>query len=238
MAAGQLPTWDGTIPHARELQGVLAKRVELRDGFAKPLRTVAGFVAAPEEDGAGTCAAAVLFDADTLEPIEEQVAHVRNSIGYVPGLLSFLAMPALQRALAMLSRPPDLALVDGHGIAHPQRFGIAAHFGVVTDLPTIGIAPKPLLGTAASLHQIRGAYTPLREHGQQIGWLLRSKPQASPVVVSPGHRVAMASAADLCMRFTRDEREPEPVHVAQRLALRRGNVDDAGEADAGVDEGE
>ena len=233
------PTWDGTIPHARELQGMLAGRVVLRDGFAKPLRTVAGLVAAPEEDGAGTCAAAVLIDAETLEVLDEQVAHVKNTTPYVPGFLSFLALPALLRVLAMLPRPPDLALVDGHGIAHPQRFGIAAHFGVVTDLPTIGIAPRPLLGTAASLHQVRGAYTPLREHGQQIGWLLRSKPQAAPIVVSPGHRVAMASAADLCMRFTRDERVPEPVHVAQRHALRRGNVDDAGEAEAeGPDAGE
>jgi deoxyribonuclease V len=225
------PPWDGTIAHARELQAVLAKEVSLRDGFTRPLRTVGGFVAAPEDDGARTCAVAVVLDANTLDLIDAQVAHVANTTAYVPGFLSFQAMPALLRVLGMLAQPPDLAMVDGHGIAHPQRFGIAAHFGVVADLPTIGIAPKPLLGTASALHQIRGAYTPLREHGEQIGWLLRSKPQVAPLVVSPGHRVAMASAADLVMRFTQTEREPEPVGMAQRLAARRGHVDDAGDAD-------
>jgi deoxyribonuclease V len=214
-------TWDGTVAHAHALQEALVKRVVLRDGFIKPLRTIGGFVVGSEDDGSRTRAVAVLIDADSLDLIDAQVAHVPTTTPYVPGFLSFRVMPAVLRVLEMLSQPPDLVIFDGHGIAHPQRFGIASHFGVVSGLPTIGIAQKPLLGTAADLHQIRGAYTPLREHGEQIGWLLRSKPNAAPIVVSPGHRVAMASTADLCMRFTSTERQPEPLHLAQRLAERR-----------------
>ena len=104
------------------------------------------------------------------------------------------------------------------GVAgHPQRFGLASHFGVVTGLPTIGIGQKLLLGTAADLHQVRGAYTPLRDYGEQIGWVLRSKPEVAPLIVSPGHRVAMASTADMVMKFTADERMPEPLLLAQRF---------------------
>jgi deoxyribonuclease V len=223
--------WDGTIAHARELQAALAKRVVLRDGFASPLRTVCGFVAASEDDGARTCAAAVLIDAVSFDLLDAQVAHVTNATAFFPGFVSFHVMPALMRVLGMLSVRPDLVVIDGHGIAHPQRFGLASHFGVVSDLPTIGIAQQPLLGTAATLHQIRGAYTPLREHGEQIGWLLRSKPQEAPIEVSPGHRVAMASAADMCMRFTQSEREPEPIHMAQRLVARKSLIEDEEEAD-------
>ena len=91
---------------------------------------------------------------------------------------------------------------------------------IVTGLPTIGIGNKLLLGTAADLHQVRGAYTPLRDYGEQIGWVLRSKPEVAPIIVSPGHRVAMASAADLVMRFTGEERMPEPVQMAQHLGAR------------------
>ena len=222
--------WDGSIPGARALQDQMARRVLLRDGFTAPLHAIGGFFAAPEDDGARTCAAAVLVDAESLDIIDARVAHIANTMPYVPGLLSFREMPALLRVLGMLARPPDLAMVDGHGIAHPQRFGLAAHFGVASGIPTIGIAPKPLLGTAAELQQVRGAYTPLREHGEQIGWLLRSKVNLPPIVVSPGHRVAMASAADMVMRFTTNERLPDPLHLAQRLAARRGLDDAADEA--------
>ena len=215
-----LDPWDGSVAQARALQDLMARRVLLRDGFRTPLRAVAGFAVAMEDEGARTRAVAVLVDAESLDLIDAQVAHVSASTKYVPGFLSFQVMPALLRVLDMLPHAPDLVLFDGDGIAHPQRFGIAAHFGVVTGLPTVGIGNKLLLGTAGDLHQVRGAYTPLREHGEQIGWVLRSKPEVAPIIVSPGHRVAMASAADLVMRFTGEERMPEPVQMAQHLGAR------------------
>ena len=105
--------------------------------------------------------------------------------------------------------------------AHPRRLGIASHFGVAADLTSIGVATDGLLGTAASLHEIRGAHTPLRDHGEHVGWLLRSKPGSPPLIVSPGHRVSMTAAAQLVMRFVTTDRLPEPSRLADQLASNR-----------------
>ncbi|MCL1634088.1 deoxyribonuclease V [Luteimonas sp. SX5] len=214
--------WDGSVAHARAMQSELAQRVVLRDGFPKTLRTIAGFDVGFEEDGAVTRAAAVLLDAETLQPLQSEVARIETVMPYVPGLLSFRELPALLKALDRLGATPDLVFVDGHGIAHPRRLGIAAHFGVVTGLPSIGVAKKILVGAATTVpHQMRGAYVALRHKGEQIGWLLRSKPNCNPLIVSPGQHVAMASAADLTMRFVTRYRLPEPTRLADRLASRR-----------------
>ncbi len=217
-----LTPWNGDVPAARELQAALASRVVSRDRFHKPLRLVAGGDVGFEDDGATTRAAVVLLDADTLQPLEQHVARLPTAMPYIPGLLSFRELPALLEAFGMLSRTPDLVLLDGHGIAHPRRLGIAAHFGVATDLPTIGVAKKVLVGTTSMpLHEMRGAFLPLRDGREQIGWLLRSKVGCLPLIVSPGHRVAMASAAELAMRFVTTYRLPEPTRLADRLASRR-----------------
>lgn len=217
-----MPPWDGDVHAARALQAELAQRVILRDDFAKPLRTIAGFDVGFEDDGAITRAAAILLDADTLGLLDQQVARIPTRMPYIPGLLSFRELPALLDALALLAHAPDLAFIDGHGIAHPRRLGIAAHFGVVTGLPSIGVAKKILTGEPRmALHEMRGAFTPLRNGKDQIGWLLRSKPGCLPLIVSPGHRVAMASAPELVMRYVGKYRLPEPTRLADRLASRR-----------------
>lgn len=217
-----LPDWTGDTAPLRALQQTLAQQVVLRDAFAKPLRTVAGFDVGFEDGGATTRAAAVLLDADTLAVLDRQVARLPTRMPYVPGLLSFRELPALLAALAQLPQAPDLAFLDGHGIAHPRRLGIAAHFGVATGLPSIGVGKTILTGEARmALHEMRGAFTPLRDGTAQIGWLLRSKPGCLPLVVSPGHRVALASAPELVMRFTTTYRLPEPTRLADRLASRR-----------------
>ncbi len=222
-----LPLWTGDTAALRAVQDELARKVVLRDAFPKPLRTIAGFDVGFEDDGATTRAAAVLLDADTLEVIDQQVARLPTRMPYIPGLLSFRELPALLEALAMLPQAPDLAFIDGHGIAHPRRLGIAAHFGVATNLPCIGVAKKILVGEARmALHEMRGAFTPLRDGREQIGWLLRSKPGCLPLLVSPGHRVAMPSAPELVMRYVTKYRLPEPTRLADRLASRR----DAGDA--------
>ena len=217
-----LPEWTGDTAALRAVQDDLAQRVSLRDDFARPLRTIAGFDVGFEDDGAITRAAAVLLDADTLGILDQQVARLPTRMPYIPGLLSFRELPALLEALAMLKHAPDLAFLDGHGIAHPRRLGIAAHFGVVTGLPSIGVAKKILTGEARmALHEMRGAFTPLRSGKEQIGWLLRSKPGCLPLIVSPGHRVAMPSAPELVMRYVGKYRLPEPTRLADRLASRR-----------------
>jgi deoxyribonuclease V len=222
-----IPAWNGDTAALRAVQDELARQVVLRDAFPKPLRTVAGFDVGFEDDGATTRAAAVLLDAGTLEVIDRQVARSPTRMPYIPGLLSFRELPALLEALAMLQHAPDLAFIDGHGIAHPRRLGIAAHFGVATDLPCIGVAKKILVGEARmALHEMRGAFTPLRDGREQIGWLLRSKPGCLPLLVSPGHRVAMPSAPELVMRYVTRYRLPEPTRLADRLASRRDAGDE------------
>ena len=217
-----MPPWDGDVAAARALQDALAQRVVLRDDFPKSLRTIAGFDVGFEDAGATTRAAAVLLDAATLQILDQQVARLPTRMPYIPGLLSFRELPALLEALALLQQVPDLAFVDGHGIAHPRRLGIAAHFGVATGLPSIGVAKKILVGDARmALHDMRGAFTPLRSGKDQIGWLLRSKPGCLPLVVSPGHRVSMAAAPELVMRYVTTYRLPEPTRVADRIASRR-----------------
>jgi len=223
--------WDGSIGDARRVQGELAARVVLRDGFPDPPRWIGGFDVGFEDEGTVTRAAAVLLDARTLQAVACEIVRVPTSMPYVPGLLSFRELPALLQALERLPRAPDLAFVDGHGIAHPRRLGIAAHFGVATGLPSIGVAKKILVGSSSTaLHDMRGAFTPLRHKGQQIGWLLRSKVRCNPLVVSPGHRVSMAGAPELVMRYTTTYRLPEPTRLADRIASRRGAVDMATDA--------
>ena len=218
---GVFPKWDGNTDALRTLQSELAAQVVLRDNFAKPLRTVAGFDVGFEDGGAITRAAAVLMDADSLEVIASEIVRLPTRMPDIPDLLSFRELPALLAALARLPHAPDLAFVDGHGIAHPRRLGIAAHFGVLTQLPTVGVAKEILIGESrTNLHDMRGAFTPLRDGREQIGWMLRSNPGHRPLIVSPGHRVAMASAPELVMRYVTSYRLPETTRLAELLASR------------------
>ena len=214
--------WDGSIASARALQMRLAAQVLLKDDFASPLRIIAGFDVGFEEGGEITRAAAVLLDADSDEVLHARIARVPTSMPYVPGLLSFRELPALLEALAQLPQAPDLVFIDGQGIAHPRRLGIAAHFGVVTDLPCIGVAKKILAGAAETeLPDLHGARVPLRHRGEQLGWLLRSKLRCLPLIVSPGHRVSMETAVEMTMRHVGRYRLPEPTRQADAVASRR-----------------
>ena len=215
--------WDGSIDDARTLQADLAKSVSLHDDFAEP-RILAGFDVGFEEEGTITRAAVVLLDAGTLQPIESHIARVATSMPYVPGLLSFRELPALMAALAMLTRTPDLVFVDGQGIAHPRRLGIAAHFGVVTGLPSLGVAKKVLAGRHEDPGSAQGDHSPLIHRGEQIGWALRSKLRCNPLIVSPGHRVSMQTSLDWVLRTLRGYRLPEPTRLADRIASRRGEL--------------
>lgn len=229
--------WDGSIAAARAMQVELAARVSLQDDFPQPPRTVAGFDVGFEDAGETTRAAVVLLDADSLRPREAHVARVPTSMPYVPGLLSFRELPALLAALALLAEAPDLVFVDGHGIAHPRRLGIAAHFGVATGLPSLGVAKKRLAGQHAPPGPERGDRAPLQLHGETVGWALRSKPRCNPLFVSPGHRVSVATAAELVLRFATGYRLPEPTRLADRLASRKGEVMPGTSADTDADVG-
>jgi deoxyribonuclease V len=218
-----MPPWDGNVAKARLLQSELAAQVRLVDDYP-PLRHVAGVDVGFEEGGAVTRAAAVLIDAQTLAPIAEVVARQPTRMPYIPGLLSFRELPALLQALSELPQAPDLVFVDGHGVAHPRRLGIAAHLGVVTGLPTIGVGKSILVGRHEEVGPHRGDRQPLEYKGEVIGCVLRSKDRIRPLIVSPGHRVSMITAPELVLAFGRKYRLPEPTRLADRLASQRGTV--------------
>ncbi|MCW3147184.1 deoxyribonuclease V [Stutzerimonas stutzeri] len=214
--------WDGSPAAARAMQKSLAAQVRLADDFP-PLRLVAGVDVGFEEQGQITRAAVVLLDAQTLEVVAQSLARIPTSMPYIPGLLSFRELPAVLQALEALPAIPDLIFSDGHGIAHPRRLGIAAHLGVVTGLPTIGVAKKILTGVHDELAAARGSQVELRDGktGEVLGTVLRSKDKVRPLIVSPGNRVSLLSAPRLVMQFVTRYRLPEPTRLADRLASRR-----------------
>ena len=220
--SGLFGDWDGSAADARRVQQRLAAEVMLRDDAPEAPRWLGGFDVGFEDAGAITRAAAVLLAADTLQPVATEVVRMPTSMPYVPGLLSFRELPALVAALERLPHTPDLVFVDGHGIAHPRRLGIAAHFGVVTGLPSIGVAKNVLCGQHETPGPLAGERTPLIHRGDQIGWVLRSKLRCNPLIVSPGHRVSMQGALDAVLRTLRGYRLPEPTRLADRIASRRG----------------
>lgn len=213
--------WDGSPAAAREMQKTLAAQVRLEDDFP-PLRLIAGVDVGFEEGGAITRAAVVLLDALSLEPIAQTLARIPTSMPYIPGLLSFRELPAVLQALEALPHVPDLIFSDGHGIAHPRGLGIAAHLGVVTGLPTIGVAKKILTGHHEPLGERRGDRVELLDRsGRVIGTVLRSKDKVRPLIISPGNRVSLDTAPQLVMQYVTRYRLPEPTRLADRLASRR-----------------
>jgi deoxyribonuclease V len=211
-----------SVAQAREIQLRLRQRVifEPPRGFAP--RLVAGADVAFDRPRDLSFAAVVLIDLDSLETIEVATAVERTAFPYVPGYLSFRELPALLSAWSNLSRRPDLLLIDAHGYAHPRRMGLACHAGLELDVPTIGCAKSILCGVLEPLPEERGATAPLVDPagGEVIGWGLRTRNRVRPVYLSVGHRMDLATAADLVLRLTPGGRYrfPETTRRADRIA--------------------
>lgn len=205
----------------RQQQLALAARVDLSDAQASLPARIAGIDSGFEDGGRTTLSAAVLLDGASQQPLETTLARLPTSLPYIPGLLSFRELPAALQALAQLSQAPELVMVDGHGIAHPRGLGIAAHLGVLTGLPSIGVGKSRLVGDFDEPGPLQGDHSPLMFKGRQVGWVLRSKPRCKPLFVSPGHRVSVETCLPLVLDCLRGYRLPEPTRLADRLASRR-----------------
>lgn len=203
------------------LQEQLRHRV-VRVNRLGPVRTVGGVDVGFAENGRRTRAAVVVLGFPGLEAVTEAVATVPTSFPYVPGLLSFREIPAVLAALARLPELPDLILCDGQGYAHPRRFGLACHLGVLLDLPCIGVAKSRLIGTYREPSQEKAAWSPLMDGEERIGAVVRTRGGVRPVFVSIGHRIGLASAIDYVQRCVTRYRLPEPTRLADRLASARG----------------
>jgi deoxyribonuclease V len=157
---------------------------------------------------------AVVFDFATMKLLEQSVVEGEISYPYIPGLFSFREAPPLLAAIERLKIMPDVWLCDGQGIAHPRRFGLACHLGVLLDLPTVGCAKSVLTGKFEDPLPERGSSTPLVENGEVIGMAVRTRDNISPVFVSVGHRADLGSAVRLVLACGRGLRLPEPLRLA------------------------
>jgi deoxyribonuclease V len=188
--------------------------VRERDELPARVRLVAGADVSYDRGSPVLYAAVVVLDAERLEVVEVAAATGRATFPYVPGYLSFRELPPLLEAFAKLCARPDLVICDGHGRAHPRRFGFACHLGVALDLPSIGVAKSRLVGEHRAPGPRRGAHAALRDGGEVIGAVVRTQPGVAPVYVSVGHRVSLATARRLALRFAPRFRLPEPTRAA------------------------
>ncbi|WP_447895354.1 deoxyribonuclease V [Vreelandella sp. GE22] len=220
-----LHDWNLEPKDAIALQTELAGRLELSDRLDE-VKLIAGVDIGFEDEGETTRAAVVLLKWDPqkapyLEQIEQVVHREPTRMPYVPGLLSFREIPAALGAFAKLSQMPQLVMVDGQGIAHPRKLGVAAHLGLWLDLPTIGIAKSRLYGRFEEVGGERGDWSALTAKGETLGAVLRSRVNVKPVFVSPGHRISLATSLQWVMQCLGRTKLPEPTRLADRLASQR-----------------
>jgi deoxyribonuclease V len=209
-----------TPAQARALQERLRRCVIARDELP-PVASVAGIDVGSYERGMA-CAAVAVLRFPELAPIETARVLRRIAFPYIPGLLSFREIPAVAAALAKLRKAPDLLLCDGQGYAHPRRFGLACHLGVLTGLPAIGVAKSRLIGSFREPGNAKGDWSPLTDAGEIIGAVVRTRPGVAPLFVSIGHRISLATAVQYVLACCTRYRLPETTRAAHRLAAACG----------------
>jgi deoxyribonuclease V len=213
--------WPATEEEARAVQDKLRGRVVLDESGPPPgTGHVTGVDVAYDDERDVVAAAAVVLDAGSLEVVEEATAVGRISFPYVPGLLAFREIPTVLAALAALVRPPGLVVCDGYGLAHPRRFGLACHLGVLTGLPTIGVAKNPFTFAHDDPGAARGSASALLAGTEEVGRALRTRDAVKPVFVSVGHRVGLDNACAQTLALTPAYRLPETTRRADALCRR------------------
>lgn len=231
----RLHPWNLTPGDAQAVQRELAPRVERADRLGA-VRLVAGVdISTSAQTDVGR-AAVVLMTFPDLEEVEVAHAERTLSMPYIPGLLSFREIPIILGAMERLRQAPDLLMVDGQGIAHPRRLGIASHLGLWMDLPAIGCAKSILRGKHEPLPDEVGARAEMLDRGEIVGMALRTRRHANPIYVSIGHRVSLETAVRYVIACGRGYRLPEPTRLAH---LRAGALarDHAPESATPLDEG-
>jgi deoxyribonuclease V len=208
-----------SIEEAKEAQVAMAAMVIVEDDF-KDCQSIGGMdVSNNLYDPKRMIYASAVVLSDTLEVKETAAVAYKQSFPYIPGLLGFREAPALVEAFKKLTTKPSIVFVDGHGIAHPRRLGIASHLGVLLNIPTIGVAKSILVGEPTRvLGDEVGAQVPLVWKNRTIGMLLRTKPRANPLIISCGHKVALSTAIKLVQSSLRGYRLPEPTRQAHLAA--------------------
>jgi deoxyribonuclease V len=210
-----LHAWNLSTAQARDLQIELAASVNTTREIGA-FATAGGADVSYNKRGRWLYAAVVVLRADTLELLDRSGAVCEVTFPYVPGLLSFRETPAVLQAFAGLKLRPDVLLCDGQGIAHPRRMGLASHLGLWLGIPTIGCAKSRLIGEYEEPGPNRGDWSPLRDKGQTIGAVLRTRANVKPVFVSSGHLCDLTSALSVVLATTRTYRLPAPSRLAHQ----------------------
>lgn len=211
--------WNLSPEEAIALQHELAKQI-IREDQLDEVRHVAGVDMAINENNGLARAAVVLLTYPGMEIVEKHVYEEPIRMPYVPGLLSFREAPAVLGAFQQLRQKPELVMVDGAGIAHPRRLGIAAHLGLWLDLPTIGCAKSILTGTydKHALGEEAGSWVPLTHRKEVIGAVVRTRTRVNPMIISLGHRISLETSVEYVLACGRGYRLPEPTRQADKLS--------------------
>jgi len=220
MAGDGVARWNVTVSEAVALQRELRDRLVLHPppGFAP--RLVAGADISLDRDDPRGYAGIAVIDRETMETVDEATATAALGFPYVPGLLSFRELPLVEPAWARLRVRPDVLVFDGQGYAHPRRFGLACHGGVLFGVPSVGCAKTLLVGTHEPLGEERGARAELVDRGEVVGMAIRLRARTKPVYVSPGHLMDVATAVEVVLAVSAGYREPETTRRAHRLVNR------------------
>jgi len=219
--------WDVSPTKAVEAQQFLRQRLKIQP-LNKEVKTVAGADVSLNRFEKDLYAGIIVFSYPDLTPLTHSLVKIETNFPYIPGLLSFREAPGLLQAWEKLEVKPDLLVVDGQGIAHPRRLGIAAHIGVMLDVPTIGVAKSILYGKHRELgdqaHSEQDLIDP--KTGEPLGIVLRTKERSKPVIISPGHKISLEESGTIIKSMVRGYRIPEPTRLAHNLVnqFRRGEI--------------
>jgi len=225
MKARDLHPWQVTSHEAIAIQKRLRAQIMTHNTVGE-IRSIAGADISTSKDSPKAYAGVVVLSYPQLEVVEERGIEDKVAFPYVPGLLAFREGPALIKVFEQLTTEPDVIVFDGQGLAHPRGLGIATHMGLVFDKPTIGCAKSLLYGRYQEPDQAKGAWAELRDpQGIVIGGVVRSKLKTSPIFVSIGHRIDLATAIGILLECTRGVRIPEPTRLAHNFVtqLSRGH---------------
>ncbi len=209
--------WPDNAADAVIIQNELRHKVSLRNDFPE-IKTIAGVDCSFGDEGRVSKAFIVLMKFPELEVITSTHAELPTTFPYIPGFLSFREIPVILEAIKQLPQMPDIFMVDGQGIAHPRRFGIASHLGVLLDYPTLGVAKSLLRGKYIEPGAQKLSQSLLMDKDERIGTVLRSKEKCKPLFISPGHCISHESAVDLTIKCLTRYRLPEPTRIADKIS--------------------
>lgn len=208
--------WDLDVRGMDAIQKSLSQKIINKDCF-EPMQIVVGVDAAYDEITGKAVAAAVAIDANTLEILEESIVETKTEYQYIPGYLSFRELPSICQALESLKTEGDLIVTDSQGLAHPRRFGLACHLGILFDKPTIGCAKNHLIGLYDAPDRIGGSQSPITDNGEVIGACLRTQTDVKPLFVSIGHKISLPTACNWILKLAPRYRLPETTRASDYL---------------------